>query len=226
MEKNVLAEFQTYLINKSNESITYKYVDNIKIYQFIENVQSLPNNNTMHGFETSNDIISFLREQWAGLFQRFLQEQIRVKEVNKIVELEKTAETLNQLVGFLTDEKREGNQTIVNILMNNHPAMEQLRNLLHVHYRVYFTNYNELNLWLKARSFTEYDDIFEIYPSDMYIWEWERNEEQKILQVSKTIFDEDKKLKVFTKDEWNEANIQLEYIDNSSQQVAVDEMPF
>lgn len=227
IEKNVLAEFQTYLINKENEKIRYKYVDDIKIYEFIETIQALPNNNTMHGFETSNDIILFLKEQWAGLFQRFLQEQIRIKEVNKIVELEKTAQTLNQLVDFLTKEKREGNQNIINILMTNHPAMEQLRSLLNVKYRLYFTNYTELNSWLEARRFTEYIDIFDEY-EDEFVWELTTNGDDWLLKISKSIFDEEKKLRVFTKDEWDDSYIKLEIQNNIAEEIAVDDvdMPF
>ena len=36
-EKNVLSEYETYLLNKEN-SINYKFVDNVKIYQFIEEI--------------------------------------------------------------------------------------------------------------------------------------------------------------------------------------------
>lgn len=225
IEKNVLAEFQTYLINKENEKTRYKYVDDIKIYQFIESIQALPNNNTMHGFDTSNDIVVFLKEQWAGLFQRFLQEQIRIKEVNKIVELEKTAQTLNQLVDFLTKEKREGNQNIVNILMTNHPAMEQLRSLLNVKYRVYFTNYTELNSWLEARRFEEYFDILDEY-KDEFVWELTSNGDDWLLKISKAVFDDEKKLKVFTKDEWDDSCIKLEKQNNAIEEIAVDDMPF
>lgn len=226
VEKNVLAEFQTYLINKNIEGITYKYVDSIKIYDFIETIQGLPNNNTLHGFDTANDIISFLKEQWAGLFQRFLQEQTRIKEINKIEELEKTAETLNQLVEFLTKEKRDGSQTIIDILMSNHPAMEELRILLDVKYRVYFTNYEELNLWLNARGFEEAIDFFGNY--DGYnIWERRKGKRIQTLQIIQSIFDENNKLKVYTKEQWEDSYIKIETIEDSQNEAGIDDgMPF
>ena len=36
IEKNVNAEYQTYLLNKMNKEIVYRFADNVKIYEFIE----------------------------------------------------------------------------------------------------------------------------------------------------------------------------------------------
>jgi hypothetical protein len=81
-------------------------VDNVKVFEFLEEIYQLERNNPIQGFETSRDIIDFLREQWAGLFQRLLQEQVRRQEVQVIKTLESTAQTLNDLVTYLTEERR------------------------------------------------------------------------------------------------------------------------
>lgn len=106
IEKNVLSEYETYLINKDNTSMNYRYVDDIRIYQFIEEVKNLNTNNNIKGFETASDISKYLKEQFAGLFQRFLEEQTRIREISLIRNLEKTAQTLNKLVNFLSDENK------------------------------------------------------------------------------------------------------------------------
>lgn len=80
VEKNVLSEYETYLLNKEN-SINYKFVDNVKIYQFIEEIKNLKVNNNIKGFETASDITRYLKEQFAGLFQRFLEEQTKIKRL-------------------------------------------------------------------------------------------------------------------------------------------------
>ena len=72
IDKNVLSEYETYRLNKDKEDIKYKFVDNIKIYQFIEEVKNLNANNNIKGFETATEITRYLKEQFAGLFQRFL----------------------------------------------------------------------------------------------------------------------------------------------------------
>jgi len=76
VEKGVYAEFNTYRRNKKKK-IVWNYVDDPRIYEFIEEVFALPANNATQSFETSAEIIDYLREQWAGLFQRFLQAAAR-----------------------------------------------------------------------------------------------------------------------------------------------------
>ena len=49
IDKNVLSEYETYQLNKDKEDIKYKFVDNIKIYQFIEEVKNLNSNNNIKG---------------------------------------------------------------------------------------------------------------------------------------------------------------------------------
>ncbi|WP_369012690.1 DUF4062 domain-containing protein [Flavobacterium anhuiense] len=201
IEKSVYNEYHFYLSNKTNETIIYTYADNVKIYQFIEFVESLPNNNTIHGFETSSDISSFLKEQWAGLFQRFLQDQTRHKELNVIKGIENTAKTLNQLVTFLTEEKRGSENAINEILLSNHPAMEQIKELLGIPYRVYFVNKEEFNDLLKARGFRESSNNLPF--EDKTTWELIRSDYKYELTYKDEIFNSDNKLKVYTKEEWN-----------------------
>lgn len=120
MEKNVLSEYETYLLNKEN-SINYKFVDNVKIYQFIEEIKNLKVNNNIKGFETASDITRYLKEQFAGLFQRFLEEQTKIKEVSLIMNLERTSQNLNKLVTFLSEQNKGQTEDINRILMINHP---------------------------------------------------------------------------------------------------------
>ena len=49
IDKNVLSEYETYQLNKDKEDVKYKFVDNIKIYQFIEEVKNLNSNNNIKG---------------------------------------------------------------------------------------------------------------------------------------------------------------------------------
>src|SRR5690554_2416787 len=45
IDKNGNAEYQTYLLNKKYKETKYRFADNIKIYEFIEFLEYLPNNN-------------------------------------------------------------------------------------------------------------------------------------------------------------------------------------
>ncbi|CAM4117212.1 DUF4062 domain-containing protein [Cytophagaceae bacterium 50C-KIRBA] len=211
IEKNVFSEYQTFLFNKSTNEFKCRFVDNIKVYEFIEQLESLPNNNNIHSFETSQEITNYLKEQWAGLFQRFLQEQPRIKEINLLKGIEGTAKTLNQLVSFLTEERKDKDQAIHDILLSNHPAMEEMRQLLNVNYRVYFTTTDEMNEWLSARGYKTPELNFLFGDENLYEYTLIDNRQKKqfTLKVKKEIFNSEGKLKVFTKDEWRNDYILL-----------------
>jgi hypothetical protein len=231
IEKNVYQEYQFYLNNKKTKDVKYRYADNVKIHEFIEFVESLPNNNTIHGFETSRDIINFLKEQWAGLFQRFLQEQTRVKEVNLIQGLESTSNTLNQLVKFLTQDRDKKDNDINEILMSNHPAFEELQQKLNVNHRVYFTNYKELDALLKSKGFKPdlrvlgVDDNDEpVIDENNHYWEAIRRGKSYSIKVSDSIFNEENKLKIFRKEDWNKDFIEFAVVDIPVEEP--DDLPF
>ena len=226
IDKNVNAEYQTYLLNKKNKETKYRFADNVKIYEFIEFLESLPNNNNIHSFETSLDIIQYLKDQWSGLFQRFLAEQPRIKEINLLKGIEGTAKTLNQLVTFLTDERKDRDSAIRDILLSNHPAMEEIRQLLNVSYRVYFISKDELTEWLTARGFklSELDFLFNEDDFFEYINTDSRQKKKLTLKIKKEIFNEDGKLKVYTKPEWKDDFITLETQD--IEQKIEDDLPF
>src|SRR5690606_10654063 len=126
------------------------YVDDKRIYQFIEEVKNLNVNNNIKAFETASDISKYLKDQFAGLFQRFLEEQTRIKEVSIIRNLEKTALTLNKLVNFLSDENKGQTEEINKILMINHPLVEALRTKLDIPYNFYIEGFNDMKQLLVA----------------------------------------------------------------------------
>lgn len=205
VEKNVFYEYRTYELNKEVKKIRYTAVDDIRIYEFLEEVMSLPFNNPVKDFENSGDIIDYLQEQWAGRFQRLLEESARQKEVRILEDMKATANTLNQLVAFLTEERKKGDQAIRDILSTNHPLFEQLRKKLLVQYRVYFINISEMKAWLGVRSCTNFSE-----DDDYYIWVWQKREkEEKELKISKQLFEENGRLKVLTPGEWNDDYLQL-----------------
>ena len=105
VEKSVLAEYRTYLNNKEIVGFKPVSVNDNRVFEFIEEIYSLPAGNPVEAFEISEDITFYLREQLAGLFQRLLQESARQKEINIIENLQSTTSTLNHLVTFLTEER-------------------------------------------------------------------------------------------------------------------------
>src|ERR1019366_4027514 len=100
VERSVHAEYRTYIANKEVVGFKPSSVNDIRVFQFLEEIYSLPAGNPIEPFEISEDVVHYLREQWAGLFQRLLVESARQSEINIIEGLQTTASTLNQLVTF------------------------------------------------------------------------------------------------------------------------------
>lgn len=202
IEHAVFNEYRTYLQNKDNESVKYVAVDDNRIYKFIEELHALPLNNVMHSFSTASDIINFLKEQWAGLFQRLLESSMRQQEVNTINNLNNIAKTLQQMVTYLKERSDNNDATIKDILLSMHPAFQQLRKLLEIPYRVIFSSYNELKSLLEAFSFQEKEglDSFELEA----VWVRNIDDFLTVITISHDIFDKNGNLKIYSLEEWNE----------------------
>ena len=204
VEASVLNEYNTYKLNKTSTDISYSSVDNVKVFQFLEELYALPSNNPIAKFESVNDITSFLKEQFAGLFQRFLQEQKRLREVRVLDEMNSVANTLKQLVGFLTQERRNKDDAIKSILLPNHPAFSRMAVLTKTPYRVFFSTREEMKAWLKARN---WEPVMEDRIDSDSIEEWWKD--GKYLKLKKKLFDSNGGLLSYTADNWNDDWIEL-----------------
>lgn len=196
IDKNVSAEYQTYLLNKGNSNVNYKFVDDQRIYSFIEEIKNLGINNNIKDFETSEDITSYLREQFAGLFQRFIDDQRRVKEINLIAELERTSKNLNQLVEFISNQNKDRQEEINQILMINHPLVNWLRPKLEIKYNFYIVGYNDLNQLMMARHFNNQGEIIDQdNGEEYYMWSRSNHDNSTMyIKISKSLFDDDAQL--------------------------------
>ena len=208
IEQSVYSEYGTYSVNKENADIKYRFVDNPRVFEFIDSIHKLPRDNPITPFRTAHDIVEFLRSQWAGLFQRFLQDQKRLKEVKTLEEMKQVSETLEQLVRFLTEERKGTDDAIQQILIANHPVFRRFRELTKTPYRVFFYTENELNRWLNVRGWVPVTESE--HDEDSYR-EWDAKEGSPLgdpnsyIKLTEAIFeDEDGRLKVYTEDAWDD----------------------
>lgn len=156
IDKEVDSEYYTYLGNKDSDfskNIKYAHVDNIKIYQFIEEIRSLKRNNVIHAFSSSSDIINFLKEQWAGLFQRFLQNKTNEAEFDALKQLHTSLNTLKELTDYLVSVNANNSNTINDILINNHPVFKALRKEMNWKFPIIFSSLEELRLLMAPWGF-------------------------------------------------------------------------
>jgi len=222
VEASVHAEHRTYLANKDVLGFKPSAVDDIRVFQFLEEVFALPGGNPVEPFAISEDIIHYLREQWAGLFQRLLQESARQKEINIIEGLQATASTLNQLVTYLTQERSKGDTVIKEILLSSHPAFAAIKKAAGIQYRVVFHSLSELDALLSARGYHRDE-----HPPVKGFLDWDHSKEPKGIRVRSCIFDEHGKLRIITPEQWDDKDIHTYTVDPPTDVPAgSDDVPF
>lgn len=75
VEKAVLHEYETFKKNRSNASIVYSSVENVNVFRLLDELHQRSHNKAMSSFDDFEDIALWLRQQWAGLFGKFLRDQ-------------------------------------------------------------------------------------------------------------------------------------------------------
>ena len=212
IDKNVLTEYETYLLNKKSKDIIYKYVDNSNIYKFIEEVKSWSHNNNIKDFETADDITKYLKEQFAGLFKQFMDDRKKVEEILDIRDIKDTAKTLHELVDYLREDTKDKDEEISRITRIDHPLVGKLKALLDVPYNFFIDSETDLQALLNARGFQK--------GAEPGVWTGGLNKKNDKLTISMDLF-ENGKLKYIRHSEWKDEYVKLEPIPETT-----DELPF
>lgn len=72
VDKNVRAEYETFKSNRDNKTVRYAHVDSVNIFRLLDEILNQSHNNYIKDFEKFEDISSWLREQWAGIYSDLL----------------------------------------------------------------------------------------------------------------------------------------------------------
>lgn len=170
IESNVYAEYRTFLKNKENETIKYAHVDSVNIFNLIEEILLRPRNNPVFSFEKFEQIETWLKEQWAGLFRDILskrthQSQIKslTSEINELKEVNATLKTYLEAVmsGISPDDSSKLIESEKERLRSFHIRKELENNKWFEHlrfrYNIDFEDFIEIQL--KSKS---YDDFLRL----------------------------------------------------------------
>jgi hypothetical protein len=220
VENSVLSEYQTYLKNKSVPGVQYTHVDNPKVYEFLEGVYALPFNNQISGFDNIAFITRYLREQWAGLFEQYLEQQGRAEIMDVLAKMESTTDTLRDLVDLLKTQASHSQgaqaikeQALDSIIIQNHPLFSVLKRKLNIPYRVFFTNTQEMAQWLKgARQMNPVDeDNWDDKWVREYVHERDRRsgKEEWLLKIPNNLFDDFGNLKPMLPGDWDDKRVNM-----------------
>lgn len=213
VESSVHNEFNTYKLNKNVRDTQYASVDDVAVFDFLEELYSLQQNNPITPFETTSDITKFLREQFAGLFQRFLQGQQRERELQVLDEMNSVATALKEMVRFLDARRGTEDNETRSMLPINHPIYRRLKTLTNTSYRVFFSTRSEMEAWLKAR---EWKKVREDALDENSVEEWIR--ESTYLSFARGFFDERGNLEPISEEEWKDGWIRDRIYDVNHQE--------
>lgn len=192
IEKAVDNEYRTYLKNKSKPDVEYNYVDNIKIYQFLEEIHKLTTNNNIKTFESSGEIQEYLKEQFAGLFQSFLDSNAKSRDIILSKQLEELSDRFEKLYNRY-EITRGGIETSLHATQYvNHPVVVRISSILGLQYGVWFDDLNKLNSLLTTHGWESSGDN-----NEFYLWSHDTSIESTndVIYVSKSLFDENKILR-------------------------------
>ncbi|MFE8873402.1 DUF4062 domain-containing protein [Acetobacter persici] len=117
IESGVYFEYQTYKNNKNIE-ISYAHVDSKNVFRFIDEIISLKKNNPIFPFSGPQEIYSWLRDQWSGIFRDLLSNQMENASLtdlqNEISSLRTITDSLKNYLESIIIKTKEGSQIIEN----------------------------------------------------------------------------------------------------------------
>jgi hypothetical protein len=217
IERDVYSEFTTYQNNKTND-VAWVHADNPAIYAFIDEVKSLPHNNAIFPFETSQNIIDLLREQWAGLFQRLLADRAQGDQYAVARELNQSLASARAMIDALRPSQGPADPKLSEIAAIEHPLFQRLKTLLKVRHRVFFISGREMQDWLKA---IDWMPVEKALWDEKGVQEWYPKKDHgserpfELLKIDNSIFDSDGSLRPAEDIPWSDGLARVEMHDPS-----------
>ena len=104
---DVYTENRTYLLNKDSGSFKSAYTDDIKIHEFIAELNNAVKNRVIVPFDTTDQIIDTLRGQFAGLLQYLLQREASLTDEKTAYDLQESADRMRSVLEEFIEQKEE-----------------------------------------------------------------------------------------------------------------------
>ncbi|MER2126306.1 DUF4062 domain-containing protein [Solibacillus sp.] len=169
VEDGVYNDQLVFIKNKKNTEIDYTKiiypsVDNIKIFEFIDEVRKNSYNNALVSFKNFDDIEKYLKKQWAGMLFNFLSKQ---NEENRLMDTLSVLSDMNERIEILSREILKNVGTPLSMItvklydaIINHEIME---------------NVNYIGLEISPEKILENESIDEMLNSDKIPYLFDEN---------------------------------------------------
>lgn len=155
--KEVYYENRTYLLNKNN-GFNPASVDDIRIHEFIAEIKDNVKNHPIEPFENISDITDNLRSQFAGLFQRLLEQEAAITETKTAYDLQSSADKIKNTIDQFDENVQDFFKRFDGTIFRTNLAVRHLQKILgHTKYQLFISNKNELFDFILSMGFEELD---------------------------------------------------------------------
>ena len=107
ISSDVYTEHRTYLLNKDTGTFKSAYTDDIKIHEYIAELNKTVKNHVIVPFETTDEIIQILKAQFAGLLQNLLQRESSMTDAKTAYDLQQSADQMKEIIKDFEAQKDE-----------------------------------------------------------------------------------------------------------------------
>jgi len=168
IDRNVYSEYGTYTLNKGKD-IIFKYADDIKIYEFIEEIMSIRAGIIIQPFEHVYEITNFLKAQWAGLFRDFLRQNSEKKQIEKlsakINDLADVTETIKSYFERALPKVLPEDVNVVELIHDENIKLDEKKTdnkLQSIWYIGHLENVHKINPELVKKGLLEHDSLLDL----------------------------------------------------------------
>lgn len=140
ISNDVYIENRTYRLNKDLGYFKSAYTDNIKIHEYISELTDTVNDHVITSFETTDQIISVLKSQFAGLFQSLLSREAAMTEAKTVYDLQETADSIRRIVQSFAEEKKSFFRKFDCTLLSNNLTLTTIKQHLGLSKSAFFAN--------------------------------------------------------------------------------------
>lgn len=107
ISNDVYTEHRTYLLNKDTGTFKSAYTDDIRIHEFIAELNTNVKNHMVVSFDTTDQIIDTLKTQFAGLFQNLLQREASMTDAKTAYDLQQSADQMKEIINDFECQKND-----------------------------------------------------------------------------------------------------------------------
>lgn len=128
--KDVFIENRTYEQNKSSNNFKSAYTDDLRIHQFISELKNSVKVHVIESFETTDEITSTLKLQFAGLFQNLLAHDASLTESTTAYDLQESAAKIKDAIDELHNEQDEFLKKFESTVFTRIPTLRKIEKCL------------------------------------------------------------------------------------------------